>query len=291
MTRSRPWPTVALLIVIWLPSIAAAGLEDLGAGAQRFATCDLIPNATRLDVLRRAGVEAIRCAIGPNMHLAILSDDTVSWPVIFDGKQAPASLEDPIAAKAWLPNTSAVRVRYDRDGFLLVRRSKAGLQAFVYSAFVSHTDADRNIDLFVALHIRPRPCLVGIVDSPGEALRLARDAKASCIAPVRVAQKASACVVISNGNIPFQRATRQTDPEYHTIETVSYKDVMFYLKVGRGVGRLEAVIKGKLVASTFYSYGRDPKETDSLRLSVLAPNGNQVEAQCYNVDLHLSSRQ
>ena len=290
MTRSRLWPTVvALLIAIWLPPVADA--EDLGAGAQRFATCSRIPDATRLDALRRSGVEAIRCAIGPNIHFAILSDDTVSWPVIFDGKRGPASLEDPIAAKAWLPNTSAVRVRYDRDGFLPVRRSKAGPRALVYSAFVSRTDADRNIDLFVALHIRPRPCLVGVVGSPREALRLARDAKASCIAPVRDAQKASACVVIGNGNIPFQRATRQTDPEYYTIETASYKDVMFYLKVGHGVGRLEAVIKGKLVASSFYSYGRDPKETDSLRLSVLAPNGKQVEAQCYNVDLHLSSHQ
>ena len=53
------------------------------------------------------------------------------------------------------------------------------------------------------------------------------------------------------------------------------------------MARLEAVIKGKLVASTFYSYGRDPKEMDRLRLSVLAPNGKQVEAQCYDVDSHL----
>jgi hypothetical protein len=53
------------------------------------------------------------------------------------------------------------------------------------------------------------------------------------------------------------------------------------------VARLEAIIKRKLIASTFYSFGRDPKETDSLRLSVMAPNGNQVEAQCFNVDSHL----
>ena len=101
------------------------------------------------------------------------------------------------------------------------------------------------------------------------------------------AQEASACVVLGTDNIPFQRvqgATRQTDGEYRTIETASYKGVRFYLKAGHGVTRLEAAIKRKLIASTFYSYERDPKETDSLRLSVRAPNGEEVEAQCSNVD-------
>ena len=101
------------------------------------------------------------------------------------------------------------------------------------------------------------------------------------------AREASACVVLGTDSIPFQRATRQTDPEYYTIETASYKGVRFYLKAGHGVARLEAASKNKLVASTFYSYGRDPKETDSLRLLVRAPNGKQVEAQCSNVDSHL----
>jgi hypothetical protein len=101
------------------------------------------------------------------------------------------------------------------------------------------------------------------------------------------AQETSACAVLASESIPFQRATRQTDPEYHTLETASYKGVRFCLKAGHGVARLEAVVRRKLVASTFYSYGRDPKETDSLRLSVRAPNGKQVEAQCSNVDSHL----
>lgn len=101
------------------------------------------------------------------------------------------------------------------------------------------------------------------------------------------AQEASACVVVGRNNIPFRPATRQTDPEYYTIETASHKGVQFCLKAGHGVARLEAIIKRKLIASTFYSFGRDPKETDSLRLSVMAPNGNQVEAQCFNVDSHL----
>ena len=101
------------------------------------------------------------------------------------------------------------------------------------------------------------------------------------------AQEASACVVVGTDNIPFRPATRQTDPEYYTIETASYKGVQFSLKAGHGVARLEAIIQRKLIASTFYSYGRDPKETDSLRLSVMAPNGKQVEAQCFNVDSHL----
>ena len=98
------------------------------------------------------------------------------------------------------------------------------------------------------------------------------------------AQEISACAVLGTESIPFQRATRQTDPAYHKIETASYKGVKFCLKAGHGVARLEAVIQRRLVASTFYSYGRDPKETDSLRLSVRAPNGKQVEAQCFNVD-------
>jgi hypothetical protein len=101
------------------------------------------------------------------------------------------------------------------------------------------------------------------------------------------AQEASACVVLGLDNIPFRPANWQPDPEYYTIETVSHKGVRFYLKAGHGVARLEAIIKSKLIASTFYSTGRDPKETDSLRLSVMAPNGKQVEAQCYNVDSHL----
>ena len=101
------------------------------------------------------------------------------------------------------------------------------------------------------------------------------------------AQETSACVILGAESIPFQRATRQSDPGYRTIETASYKGVTFYLKAGHGVARLEAVVLRKLVASTFYSYGRDPKETDSLRLSVMVLNGKQVEAQCYNVDSHL----
>lgn len=101
------------------------------------------------------------------------------------------------------------------------------------------------------------------------------------------AQEASACVVLGTENIPFQRATRQADREYYTIETASYKGVRFCLKAGHGVARLEAVVKRELVARTFYSYGRDPKETDSLRLSVRGPNGKLVEAQCSNVDSHL----
>jgi hypothetical protein len=101
------------------------------------------------------------------------------------------------------------------------------------------------------------------------------------------AQETSACVVLGAESIPFQRATHQTDPGYRTIETASYKGVTFYLKAGHGVARLEAAVLRRLVASTFYSYGRDPKETDSLRLSVRAPNGKQVEAQCSNVDSHL----
>jgi hypothetical protein len=101
------------------------------------------------------------------------------------------------------------------------------------------------------------------------------------------AQDTSACAILGAESIPFQHATRQSDPGYRTIETASYKGVTFYLKAGHGVARLEAVVLRKLIASTFYSYGRDPKETDSLRLSVRALNGKQVEAQCSNVDSHL----
>jgi hypothetical protein len=101
------------------------------------------------------------------------------------------------------------------------------------------------------------------------------------------AQNGNACFILGNENVPFRRTSRQTDPKYHTIETASYRGVTFCLKAGHGVARLEAVIGKKMVASTFYSYGRDPKETDSLRLSVRASSGMQVEAQCSDVDSHL----
>lgn len=98
----------------------------------------------------------------------------------------------------------------------------------------------------------------------------------------------SSCVIAgTEPTIEFKKATTQNDKEYLTLETVTYQGVTFYLKAGHGVGLLQAFVSNKRVAGTFYSYGRDPANTDSLTLEVLAPNGKYIEAQCDNIDSHL----
>jgi hypothetical protein len=100
------------------------------------------------------------------------------------------------------------------------------------------------------------------------------------------APRTSACVVIAdNGdNLPFAKATAQTDHEYETLEVGVLHGIQFLLKAGHGVARLEAAVNGKLVAATFYQTGVD---TDSLRLDALGPSGKLVEAQCDHIDTKL----
>jgi hypothetical protein len=112
-----------------------------------------------------------------------LSDETVSWPVILAGGGSAVSLEDPVAKRAWFPNASPVRIRSGRERFLAVPGEDGIPAALVYSDFISRTDGPGSVNVFVALRLRPQPCLLGVTSDPAAALRLARDASASCISP------------------------------------------------------------------------------------------------------------
>lgn len=101
------------------------------------------------------------------------------------------------------------------------------------------------------------------------------------------AYEASCVITGTEPTIYFKQATTQNDQEYYSIETATHQGVTFFLKAGHGVARLEAFINKKRTATTFYSYGRDPSETDSLRLEVLAANGKYIEAQCDGIDSRL----
>jgi len=98
----------------------------------------------------------------------------------------------------------------------------------------------------------------------------------------------SSCVITGTEPVlHFEPAHTQRDREYYTIETAVYRGVTFFLKAGHGVARLEAWMGEKRLSNTFYSYGRDPQETDSLRLAVNSASGEEIEAQCGNVDAYL----
>jgi hypothetical protein len=170
---------VPLVLLAWSTPVPA---QTLGPGARPFSACVRIPDATRLDALRRPGIDAVRCRIGLNLQFAVLSDETVSWPVII-GAGALVSLEDPFAKRTWFPNASPVRIRPGRERFLTVRGADGAPLAIVYSAFASRTDGPGVIDAYVALRLRPRSCLLGVTRDAAAALRLARGASAPCIPP------------------------------------------------------------------------------------------------------------
>jgi hypothetical protein len=98
----------------------------------------------------------------------------------------------------------------------------------------------------------------------------------------------SVCVLLNEqgDNIAFEASNTRLDDEYRTIaRSASLQGVRFYLRAGHGVARLEAWSNGKLLANTFYSTGREPAETDNLRLAVYVGAKNQeIEAQCEGVD-------
>jgi hypothetical protein len=97
------WSALAAALLLWACATGAvpAAAQHLGLGARPLSACSRISDASRLDALRRPGISAIRCRLGPNVQFAILSDDTVSWPVIILGTGQPVSLEDPLAKRAW----------------------------------------------------------------------------------------------------------------------------------------------------------------------------------------------
>jgi len=97
----------------------------------------------------------------------------------------------------------------------------------------------------------------------------------------------AACVIADDGNIPFKPSQAPLDHQYATYEGINYKGLNFYLRAGHGVARLEAWDGNGIVSASWYSYGRDPKETDSLRLEVRNAAGARVEAQCYGIDARI----
>lgn len=154
---------------------------------RRFAECAAIRDARRLDIpLHRPGMAARRCAIAPGVWFAVLSDDTASWPVVRDGPRAPvASLEDPVARRQWFADASPLRVSAARgDALVVLRDARRAPRAAYYSAAADRADAPGRIPAFVAVRIRPRPCLLGVARDAGEARRLAADEAGACVPPV-----------------------------------------------------------------------------------------------------------
>jgi hypothetical protein len=121
---SRPAVATALLLLTCAGGAVPVAARQLGPGTRPFSACNRIQDANKLDALRRPGIGAIRCRVGPNLQFAILSDDTVSWPVIIVDRGPSVSLEDPLAKRAWFPNTSSVRVRPERDPFYPYERER-----------------------------------------------------------------------------------------------------------------------------------------------------------------------
>lgn len=110
---------LAAAFAFWIVCAAApAAAQALGTQAQRFAGCTSMRDARALDALKRAGIAARVCTIAPGLRLAILADDTVSWPQLQRGDAPWQSLEDTIAAKAWFAETAPLRVRFDTDTYL-----------------------------------------------------------------------------------------------------------------------------------------------------------------------------
>ena len=186
----RPAAFAALLSAASLAACAAGSATEAGADPPRpFRDCAAIRDARRLDIpLRRPGVTARRCDLAPGGAgwFAVLSDDTVSWPVLRDGPRAPAvSLEDPVARRQWFDDASPLRVSVARGDSLVVLRDAAGVpRAAYYSAYTDRTDAPGHLPAFVAVRIRPRPCLLGVVRAAEEARRLATDEASACLPPV-----------------------------------------------------------------------------------------------------------
>ena len=124
MARQFTCRSLLAACICFAASATASG-QALGPDARPFAGCERISDARRLDLLHRSGIAAVRCRVAPTVHLAILVDDTVSWPMIRNRNNPWVSLEDPVAAKVWLPNTSPLQVRLDRDAYVAIGPANA----------------------------------------------------------------------------------------------------------------------------------------------------------------------
>ncbi|MBD0274054.1 MAG: hypothetical protein ICV73_19265 [Acetobacteraceae bacterium] len=188
MRRARIAASVAAIVACCSTALPAASAGDLKADPpRRFASCGALRDARRLDIpLHRPGIAARRCAIAPGAWFAVLSDDSASWPVVRDGPRAPAvSLEDPVARRQWFADASPLRVSTARnDALVVLRDARRAPQSAYYSAAADRADAPGRIPAFVAVRIRPRPCILGVVRDAGEARRLAADEASACVPPV-----------------------------------------------------------------------------------------------------------
>jgi hypothetical protein len=77
-----------------------------------------------------------------------------------------------------------VRVSAGRDALVVLRGARRVPRAAYYSAATDRTDMPGRDPAFVAVRIRPRPCLLGVVHDAGEARRLAADEASACVPPV-----------------------------------------------------------------------------------------------------------
>jgi hypothetical protein len=170
---------------LWAAGTALA--QSAGTEARPFSRCERVADARKLDAKLPEGVGGVTCTIAPDVRFAVLDDDAVSWPMIKQGAQPWADLKNPAAAdtRAWLPKTSPPRVRPKQDTFVVLGKSKRRPDAIVYSAGTSRTDAPGNMTTYVAIRLGPQPCLLGFTRERTAALRMARNGRAPCVAPVK----------------------------------------------------------------------------------------------------------
>jgi hypothetical protein len=69
-----------------------------------------------------------------------------------------------------------------RSARLVVARDAQGKpRAAYYTGLADRLDGTSSIEVFVALRIWPRPCLLGVVAQEAEARRIAADAGSACL--------------------------------------------------------------------------------------------------------------
>lgn len=129
----------------------------------------------------RDGIAGRACAVAPGLSVAVLSDDTASWPVVADRRGRGTSLEDPIARRVWFPDTSPPRVRYGRDRLVVLRDARGIPATAYYTGFVSSTDAPGNRGAFVVLRLRPGPCALAVAATEARARRVASRGDGPCL--------------------------------------------------------------------------------------------------------------
>ncbi len=143
---------------------------------QPVATCRPVPGAA-VDPLGRDGIEALACVPpggGATVHL--LSDDTVTWPVVGD-----VSLETPLADTIWLDGFMPLRLT--RDGHVRWRLAADGVATgFVYTVGTRDAVSLQREDAAVALRLAPvPPCVTAVAVLFAEAEASLRDG-AACLA-------------------------------------------------------------------------------------------------------------